>query len=69
LSGHLALAQITMDLEVPVFYDAILHIGTLAGVSAIYQKDIVGIMKSIFAPSKKLRVKILKEGQCFGLSY
>lgn len=53
-SGHLALVQIAMDLEVPVFYDAILHIGTLAGVVAIYKKDIAGIMKSIFAPSKKI---------------
>ena len=38
-SGHLALVQLAMDLEVPVFYDAILHVGTLAGVFAIYQKD------------------------------
>lgn len=67
-SGHLALVQIAMD-QVPVFYDAILRIGTLAGVFAIYQKDIVGIMKSILAPSKKMRVSILKEEQCFGLSY
>lgn len=53
-SGHLALVQIAMDLEVPLFYDAILHIGTLAGVVAIYKKDIAGIMESIFAPSKKI---------------
>ena len=56
-SGHLALVQIAMDLEVPVFYDAILHIGTLAGVFAIYRKDIGGIVKSIFAPSKKIEGK------------
>jgi undecaprenyl-diphosphatase len=43
-----------MDLEVPVFYDAILHVGTLAGVFAIYQKDIVGIMKSLFTPHKRI---------------
>lgn len=42
-SGHLALVQLAMDLEVPVFYDAMLHVGTLAEVLAIYQKDIIGI--------------------------
>lgn len=56
-SGHLALVQLAMDLEVPVFYDAILHVGTLAGVIAIYQKDIVGIMKSIFAQDKRIEGK------------
>jgi undecaprenyl-diphosphatase len=53
-SGHLALVQLAMDLEVPVFYDAILHVGTLAGVFAIYQKGIVGIMKSLFTPHKRI---------------
>jgi undecaprenyl-diphosphatase len=38
-----------MDLEVPVFYDAVLHLGTLTGVFAIYRKDIAGIVKSIFS--------------------
>jgi undecaprenyl-diphosphatase len=68
-SGHLTLVQIAMDLEVPVFYDAILHIGTLAGVVAIYKKDIADIMKSIFAAIRKLMASILKGGQCFDLSY
>ncbi len=68
-SGHLALVQLAMDLEVPVFYDAILHVGTLAGVFAIYQKDIVGIMKSFFPKIKELRASISKVGQCSGLSY
>ena len=47
-SGHLALVQLAMDLEVPVFYDAVLHLGTLTGVFAIYRKDIAGAVKSIF---------------------
>jgi undecaprenyl-diphosphatase len=51
-SGHLALVQLAMDLEVPVFYDAILHVGTLAGVFAIYQKDLKEILKSIFARNR-----------------
>ena len=56
-SGHLALVQLAMDLEVPVFYDAILHVGTLTGVFAIYQKDIIGIIKSVFAPGKRIEGK------------
>ncbi len=68
-SGHLALVQLAMNLEVPVFYDAILHVGTLAGVFAIYQKDIVGMRRAVFAQDKKLRASITKEGQCSGLSY
>ena len=48
------LIQLAMDLEVPVFYDAILHVGTLAGVFAIYQKDIIGIMKSVFTRDKRI---------------
>ncbi|HEX6253211.1 MAG TPA: undecaprenyl-diphosphate phosphatase [Nitrososphaera sp.] len=68
-SDHLALVQLAMDLEVPVFYDAILHVGTLAGVFAVYQKDIVGIMKSVFAQCKRIEGKYPKGGQCSGLSY
>ena len=37
-SGHLALLQLAMGLEVPVFFDLVLHIGTLTGVFAIYKK-------------------------------
>jgi undecaprenyl-diphosphatase len=51
-SGHLALVQLAMDLEVPIFYDVILHIGTLAGVFAIYRRDIAGILRSIVASGK-----------------
>lgn len=47
-SGHLALVQLAMGLEVPVFYDAVLHLGTLTGVFAIYRQDIARIVKSIF---------------------
>lgn len=48
-SGHLALLQLAMGLEVPVFFDLVLHIGTLTGVFAIYKKDIISIMSSIYA--------------------
>ena len=48
-SGHLAILQLAMGLEVPIFFDLILHIGTLTGVIAIYKRDIVSILSSIFA--------------------
>jgi undecaprenyl-diphosphatase len=48
-SGHLALLQLAMGLEVPVFFDLVLHIGTLTGVFAIYKKDIFSIFSSIYA--------------------
>jgi len=48
-SGHLAIIQLAMGLEVPVFFDLVLHIGTLAGVFAIYRKDIISIISTIIA--------------------
>ncbi|MFL6497979.1 MAG: undecaprenyl-diphosphate phosphatase [Nitrososphaera sp.] len=53
ISGHLALVQLALGLKVPVFYDAILHVGTLAGVFAIYRRDITRIVKSIFDRNRK----------------
>lgn len=63
-SGHLALVQLAMDLEVPIFYDVILHIGTLAGVFAIYRRDIAGILRSTVASRKgsSKRKSIEEEG-------
>jgi undecaprenyl-diphosphatase len=62
-SGHLALVQLAMDLEVPIFYDVILHIGTLAGVFAIYRRDIAGILRSTVAFGKgSSKRKSIEEG-------
>lgn len=63
-SGHLALVQLAMDLEVPIFYDVILHIGTLAGVFAIYRRDIAGILRSTvaFGKGSSKRKSIEEEG-------
>ncbi len=63
-SGHLALVQLAMDLEIPIFYDVILHIGTLAGVFAIYRKDIAGILRSTvaFGKGSSKRKSIEEEG-------
>jgi undecaprenyl-diphosphatase len=48
-SGHLAILQLAMGLKVPIFFDLILHIGTLTGVIAIYRRDIVSIISSVLA--------------------
>jgi undecaprenyl-diphosphatase len=62
-SGHLALVQLAMDLEIPIFYDVILHIGTLAGVFAIYRRDIAGILRSTVAFGKgSSKRKSIEEG-------
>ena len=39
-SGHLALAQLLLNINVPVFFDFVLHIGTLAGVIGFYRTDL-----------------------------
>jgi len=46
-SGHLALAQNTLGLDVPVVFDIFIHIGTLAAVCIFYRKDIISILKSL----------------------
>lgn len=46
-SGHLAIVQLAMGLRVPVFFDLVLHLGTLAGVFAVYRQDISDILRSI----------------------
>jgi undecaprenyl-diphosphatase len=63
-SGHLALVQLAMDLKVPIFYDVILHIGTLVGVFAIYRRDIAGILRSTvaFGKGSSKRKSIEEEG-------
>lgn len=47
-SGHLAILQLAMGLKVPIFFDLILHIGSLTGIFAIYRRDIISIISSIF---------------------
>jgi undecaprenyl-diphosphatase len=45
-SGHLALAQLAMNLQVPIFFDIVLHLGTLAAVIGVYRHELVSILKS-----------------------
>lgn len=54
-SGHLALVQLAMNLEVPIFFDIVLHFGTLAAVIGIYRRELLGILKSIKPIGKKNR--------------
>jgi undecaprenyl-diphosphatase len=46
-SGHLALIQLAMNLQVPIFYDIVLHLGTLAAVIGVYRRELLSILKSI----------------------
>jgi len=54
-SGHLALFQLAMNLEVPIFFDIVLHFGTLAAVIGIYRRELLEILKSIKPIGKKNR--------------
>ena len=46
-SGHLALIQLAMNLQVPIFFDIVLHLGTLAAVIGIYRRELLSILKSV----------------------
>jgi len=46
-SGHLAVAQQLWGLNVPVFFDVILHVGTLVALLVFLRKDATNILKSI----------------------
>lgn len=45
-SGHLALAQFFLGIEASVFYDILLHIGTLLVVCIVFREDILKILKA-----------------------
>ena len=49
-SGHLAIAQnlLGLETEVPVFFDVLLHLGTLLAVFVAYWKDICEIVAEFF---------------------
>jgi undecaprenyl-diphosphatase len=49
-SGHLALTQLIFNIRVPIFFDLILHIGTLSGLIGFYRTDLLMIFRSIFYP-------------------
>jgi len=46
-SGHLVIFQELFNLEVPVFFDIMLHFATLLVIFIVFFKDIVNVVKSI----------------------
>lgn len=47
-SGHLVLLEHYMGITASVFFDVILHVGTLLAVLVAFGKDIQGILKALF---------------------
>jgi undecaprenyl-diphosphatase len=46
-SGHLAIVQDLLKIEVPVLFDILLHVGTLLAVLLVFRKDIINILKAV----------------------
>ena len=59
-SGHLALTQLIFNIRVPVFFDLILHIGTLAGLVGFYRTDLSKIFRSLIYP-RSMEIGEVKE--------
>jgi undecaprenyl-diphosphatase len=47
-SGHLVVIQQLSGLDVPVAFDILLHLGTLASVIAYFWRDILALLKALF---------------------
>jgi undecaprenyl-diphosphatase len=47
-SGHLVLVQQYLGITASVFFDVILHVGTLLAVLVSFRKDILGILRAVF---------------------
>jgi undecaprenyl-diphosphatase len=59
-SGHLVVFEYLMGLTVPVSFDVILHLGTLASVVVVFWRDIMGILKSLVTlDTKSYNFKLL----------
>jgi len=59
-SGHLALTQLLLNIHVPIFFDLILHIGTLAGLIGFYRTDLSMIFRSVFY-SRSMSLQAVRE--------
>ncbi len=46
-SGHLVIVQQLLGMDVPLFFDVLLHFGTILAVFAFFWKDILKIIKSL----------------------
>jgi len=58
-SGHLALAQILMDQEPPIFFDVMLHFGTLCAVLLYFRDDALRLLKGLFKGPEQERQTVL----------
>lgn len=47
-SGHLVVMQQLLGLDVPVAFNILLHLGTLAAVIAFFRRDILALLKAFF---------------------
>lgn len=47
-SGHLAIIQQVWKIEAPVFFDILLHLGTILAVIAVFWKDILEMFRAFF---------------------
>src|SRR5688572_24196121 len=51
-SGHLALTQRLLGVEVPVAYDLWLHVGTLVAVVIYYRRRLADLLRAVLAGPK-----------------
>lgn len=47
-SGHLVILQETMDIEAPLFFDAMVHLGTLFVVLWIFRQEVANVLRAFF---------------------
>ncbi len=47
-SGHLVLIQELMNIEIPLFFDIMLHLGTVIVIFIFFWRDIIKILKAFF---------------------
>lgn len=48
-SGHLALAQMHLGLKVPIAFDVMLHLATMLVIVVAFRKDIMNILRALYA--------------------
>lgn len=46
-SGHLVIVQLYLGLKLPVFFDIVLHLGSLFVVLAVFWRDVVKVLKAV----------------------
>ncbi|HEX9709920.1 MAG TPA: undecaprenyl-diphosphate phosphatase [Candidatus Thermoplasmatota archaeon] len=54
-SGHLVLAQEYLGVRAPIFFDLLLHVGTLAVVTLFLRKDVVRIVRGFLSAPRAMR--------------